>query len=352
MELSSVNELLDRIAALGVATDYDRIGLKTDLREINSPQATHHVAVVEEQRGDSSSMLKTSYVRIPNPSMPDSRGGTDVNRVLNLKSGSRLDSLDDLQQSKLPNPETPRPLSLRLGGVPNLIPPTHPNTSDLSQIRQEPDETVHHYWARFLLVMDRIKDCHEESAISIFCNNCTDKGIMNAISRRKVTRFADLATIVRKYCAMESAWKTETRFWDNPALNTTLVRNKRVHHAQAPGSKTKKQKPPKGYGTVLEGWLSGPCKIHNAEGATPTHSLRACWILRQVAKSGEGLLAPENQPNSTSTVLTVFETFASNNMRKRTIRSLAEVYQVATTNPWSDTAITFNASNEPKFRTA
>ena len=186
-------------------------------------------------------MIRTSYVRIPDPSMPDSHGGTDVNRVLNLKSGSELDSLDDLQQSKLPNPETPRPLSLSLGGVPNLVPPAHPNTSDLYQIRQEPDETVHHYRARFLLVMDRIKDCHEESAISIFCNNCTDKGIMNAISRREVTRFADLATIVRKYCAMESAWKTETRFWDNPALNTTLVRNKRVHHAQAPGSKTKKQ---------------------------------------------------------------------------------------------------------------
>ena len=29
MELASLNELLDRIAALGVATDYDRIGLKT-----------------------------------------------------------------------------------------------------------------------------------------------------------------------------------------------------------------------------------------------------------------------------------------------------------------------------------
>ena len=28
MELSSLNELLDRIAALGVATDYDQIGLK------------------------------------------------------------------------------------------------------------------------------------------------------------------------------------------------------------------------------------------------------------------------------------------------------------------------------------
>ena len=34
------------------------------------------------------------------------------------------------------------------------------------------------------------------------------------------------------------------------------------------------------------------------------------------------------------------------------LRSLTEVYQVATINPWSDTAITFNASDEPKFRTA
>ena len=41
MELSSLNELLDRIAALGVATDYDRIGLKPDQREINSPPVTH-----------------------------------------------------------------------------------------------------------------------------------------------------------------------------------------------------------------------------------------------------------------------------------------------------------------------
>ena len=47
MELSSVNELLDRIAALGVTTDYDQVGLKPDLREINSPQVTHHVAVGE-----------------------------------------------------------------------------------------------------------------------------------------------------------------------------------------------------------------------------------------------------------------------------------------------------------------
>ena len=41
MELSSLNEILDRITALGVATDYDRIGLKPDQWEINSPPVTH-----------------------------------------------------------------------------------------------------------------------------------------------------------------------------------------------------------------------------------------------------------------------------------------------------------------------
>ena len=112
MELSSLNELLDRIAALGVATDYDQIGLKPDLREISSPQATHHVVVVEEQCGNPSSTLKTNYGRIPDPSKPDSHKGTGANQTLNLESGIGLDSLESIQQVKLPNPETSWPLSL------------------------------------------------------------------------------------------------------------------------------------------------------------------------------------------------------------------------------------------------
>ena len=46
MELSSLNELLDRIAAQGVATDYDQIGPKTDLREINS--CTTHIININQ----------------------------------------------------------------------------------------------------------------------------------------------------------------------------------------------------------------------------------------------------------------------------------------------------------------
>ena len=92
-----------------------------DLREINSPQVTHHIAVVEEQCGNPSSILRTSYVRIPDPSKPDTHGGEDVTQGMNLESGSGLDLSENIQESKLPSSETPWPLSLRLGEVPDLI---------------------------------------------------------------------------------------------------------------------------------------------------------------------------------------------------------------------------------------
>ena len=194
--------------------------------------------------------------------------------------------------------------------------------------------------------MNRIKDCREKEAISLCFNNCTDIGILNAISRHEITRFADLTSIVRKYYATESVRKTEDKFWDNPAPNTTPVQNRRAYYRHASKPNIKKQKPSIGYRTVMEGWLNGPCKIHNFGEATPTHSLRACWILRQVARCGDELLTPAPEEYLPNTVSTVFETFTSNNARKRTLRNLAAVYQVATINPWSDMTITFNASDE------
>ena len=46
--ISSLSELLDHIAALGVSTYYGWIGLKPDQREINHPTITHLVVVVKE----------------------------------------------------------------------------------------------------------------------------------------------------------------------------------------------------------------------------------------------------------------------------------------------------------------
>ena len=73
---------------------------------------------------------------------------------------------------------------------------------------------VHHFWAKFLLVKDKIKDCRDEDVISAFRTNCMDEGILNAINRRRILHFADLATIVQKYSAMESTWKTQAASWE------------------------------------------------------------------------------------------------------------------------------------------
>ena len=135
-------------------------------------------------------------------------------------------------------------------------------------------------------MINKVKDCREEDAISLFCKNCTSKGILNAISRRDIVHFADLAAIVQKYCAMESTWKTQTDFWDNAALTKPSLRVKRAISPKLPDPTPKKPKPTPGHGTIFEEWLNGPCKLHSTPDTTPTHSLRACWILQQVAKSG------------------------------------------------------------------
>ena len=85
VEFSSLNELLDRIAALGNATDYNRIGLKPDQREIKSPPITHQIAVVEEQYGDPSSILRTSYVRIADPTESDTHPQKEVVGLPNIE---------------------------------------------------------------------------------------------------------------------------------------------------------------------------------------------------------------------------------------------------------------------------
>ena len=207
MELFFLNELLDRIAALGVATDYDRIGFKPDQRDIKSPPVTHEIAVVEEPYMDYPSTLRTNYVWITELPELDTHSREDLTQAPNLESDSGPKKLGDIPEPELPSSEVPQPLGPGSGQGSDLNPHTHPDISDLSHIRQEPQETVHHFWARFLLVMSKVKDCREEDAILFFCKNCTDKGILNAISHRDITRFADLASIV---------------IHSNPALKNTM----------------------------------------------------------------------------------------------------------------------------------
>ena len=203
-------------------------------------------------------MFRMSYVRISEIEQ------LDTCLPLNLESGIKPGKSFKIPEPEPISSEVFQTLDPKLGQGSDLKPPTHhkqyspsnpspPGICDLMYVRQQSQETVHHFWARFLLVKDKIKDCRNEDTIAVFCNNCTDEEILNAINHRSVLHSADLATIVQKYCAMESAWKTQTARWEPPVSTQPLGRAKRMHPRGAPDPIVKKTKPIKGRGTVLEG---------------------------------------------------------------------------------------------------
>ena len=124
-DFSSLNELLDRIAALGVATNYDRIGLKPDQGEIKSPPITHKIAVVKEQYNESSSILRTNYVRISELEEPDTRPRNDMPCPPNLESDGGPGKPVDIPEPELLSSKVSQTPDPKLGqGADSIHPPT------------------------------------------------------------------------------------------------------------------------------------------------------------------------------------------------------------------------------------
>ena len=78
---------------------------------------------------------------------------------------------------------------------------------DLMYVRRHPQESVHHFCARFLLVKNKIEDCPDDDVVSVFHRNCTDEGILNALDHCHIQSFTELSHIVQKHYAMESIWR-------------------------------------------------------------------------------------------------------------------------------------------------
>ena len=169
---------------------------------------THLVAVVEERAENASpSKINTSYVRISEPGEPDTHPREETSCPPNIGSGIKPGSLQDLTDPKLMTSEILQTPDAIVGQGLDFSPPTHhkqyspsnsgpPDVCDLMYVHQLPEETVHHFWARFLLVKNKINDCYDDDAVSVFCRHCTDEGILNALNRRRILHFADLAYIV------------------------------------------------------------------------------------------------------------------------------------------------------------
>ena len=183
--------------------------------------------------------------------------------------------------------------------------------------RQQLGETVHHYRAKFLLVKNKIIDCPDEEIIEAFRLNCRDAGILNALARRRLQNFTELSDMVRKYYAMESTWRLQQMRRESiPGPRPSKAQVKRAHALVAPEhNPAQKRNKPR---TVLDELLDKPCRIHSTLlNANPTHRLRACWVVRQVAKSGEnilGLTPPDRRsttPPHDNNIVTVYEMFSS-----------------------------------------
>ena len=135
IDLSSLNELLDRIAALGVATNYDWIGLKPDQRDIRSPPATHEIAVVEEPHVGCPPTLRTNYVRITELSEPNTHPKENLTQVPDLESGVGPKGLVNTPDPKLSGSALPVPPGVRSDQNPDSVNDARSDLNRLSCIR-------------------------------------------------------------------------------------------------------------------------------------------------------------------------------------------------------------------------
>ena len=132
--------------------------------------------------------------------------------------------------------------------------------------------------------------CCDKEIIKAFQFNCKDEGLVNALARRRIQSFTELPDMVRKYCAMENTWRVQQmNMGPPPAAQQGKSRIERAYTHRSPESEPdeKKTKPR----SELDELLDKPCPIHSVLlDANPTHRLRACWVIRQVAKYGEPIL--------------------------------------------------------------
>ena len=89
------------------------------------------------------------------------------------------ESLQDLPDPRLVTLEILQPPDLIVGQGSDFSPSTHhkqyspsnsgpPDICDLMYVRRQPQEMVHNFWGKFLLVKNKIKDCWDDDAVSVF----------------------------------------------------------------------------------------------------------------------------------------------------------------------------------------
>ena len=177
-------------------------------------------------------------------------------------------------------------------------------------------------------VKNKIPSYQDSDIITTFQHGCRDKGISNALARRCVQTLPELSDLVSRFCTIEDAWVAKK---STDSICEHKLKRERPAPRCAPRAGTiptkrprKKKKTSALPRTTLNGLLDKPCPIHVVLlNSCQTHSLRNCWVVRQVANRGPALLTGTpchaEESSDEGEVMMIYETFTSNNQRKRAL---------------------------------
>ena len=153
---------------------------------------------------------------------------------------------------------------------------------------------------RFLSRKNKIPYCCDAEALAALRFNCRDEGISNALAQRCIGTFPELSDIVSRYCVMKNAWLAEKEQRDL-IQGLSDSDDRRMRSSRCPKCPRadkrvnqparKKKQSEQGPMSALDAILDEPFAIRSVSwNRNPTHKLRACWVVRRVAKGWINLL--------------------------------------------------------------
>ena len=81
-----------------------------------------------------------------------------------------------------------------------------PDADDLSHIIQQPGESAHKLWNKFLTKKNQIVDCTDAKALAAFKHNIRDERLARHLGQEKPRTMAALTSFMTRFCAGEDSW--------------------------------------------------------------------------------------------------------------------------------------------------
>ena len=170
------------------------------------------------------------------------------------------------------------------------------DADDLSHIIQQPGESAHKLWNKFLTKKNQIVECPDAKALAAFKHNIRDEWLARHLGQEKPRMMAALASLMTRFCAGEDSWlarrgtsdpgtseirdgngkprHTKHKRRNNNSSNSTAVNA--GFRGSRPGQGKKPFKDNKEGPSGLNKVLDRLCQIHGTFDKPANHTHREC----------------------------------------------------------------------------